>query len=159
MKKFSILVFFSCIAFISLASYRQSKDEAMANLYVVFAGASTNFNHLDSIAKNISAKTGIKYETDLVYDNKRGMILPDTSSDDIYAGSYYPRRYAEERISIEMAGYYKSGDLRDADSTMMTIVTGIFGEKKDAAVNLAKVKAVVPNAYMKRVKLYQGCMH
>jgi len=159
MKKNIFLILFSGIAFIFLTSYRQSEDDSMANLYVVFAGVSSNFNQLDSVAKKISTKTGIKYQTDLVYDKKRGMILPDTSSDEIYAGTYYPRRFAEERISIEMAGYYKTGDLRDADSTLMTLVTGIFVGKKEAAANLLQVKKNVPDAYMKKVKLYQGCMH
>ena len=140
--------------------FSHSKEDSYATCYLIFAGASTNFHQLDSTAKLVAQKTGIKYENTLVYDSKRGMIVPDTSSDKMYAGSYFPRRYAEERISIEMAWYYSTGTEPDsAAPKILCIVTGIYGEKKAASANLAKVKAVVPGAYMKKVKLYQGCMH
>lgn len=155
MKK--LITIFIC--FCSL-SFRQSADE-FAKLYVVCAGASTDYHQLDSIATQISAKTGIIYRNDLVYDSRKGMIVPDTSNDEIYRGVYYPRRYAEERISIEMEGYYKTGDLGDVDSLnkKMIIVTGIFADKKDGDKNLSSVRKVVPSANMKQLKLYQGCMH
>lgn len=158
MKKCPLLYLF-LISLLLLTSFR-STDEAMVPYYVVFAGASTNFSALDSTAQKISAATAINYENTLVYDSKRGMIVPDTSSDEIYAGSYFPRRYAGERISIEMAWYYAGSTEPDsAAAKTMCIITGIYGEKKEAAASLAKVKKLVPDAYMKKIKLYQGCMH
>ncbi|HTL82723.1 MAG TPA: hypothetical protein VL651_13510 [Bacteroidia bacterium] len=154
-KFFVLLATFVVISF----SFRQS-DDSFANDYVVFAGASTDFHIMDSVAKVISSKTNIEYRNDLEYDRGRGMIVPDTSSDEIYRGTYYPRRYTGERISVEMVWYYKSGSLADDDSSKtMCILTGIFSNRKDAAANLKKVKAIVPDAYMKKVRLYQGCMH
>jgi hypothetical protein len=132
-----------------------------ATRYVCFAGASTNFNQLDSVAKSISGKTKITYQNNLVYDSKRGMIVPDTSSDKIYAGHYFPRRDAEERISIEMVSYYKNGDLSavDGSNKMMCIVTAVFGSKKEADLHLKKIKPIVKDAYCKKVNVYIGCMH
>lgn len=151
--------FLILIAGILLTSFRPS-DEEMVPYYVVFAGASTNFIALDSTAQKISAATGINYENTLVYDAKRGMIVPDTSSDEMYAGSYFPRRYAEGRISIEMVWYYAgSAEPDSAAAKTMCIITGIYSGKKEAAASLVKVKKLVPDAYMKKIKLYQGCMH
>ncbi len=154
------IAFLLIIAFITLTAFRPAEDpnDDYATCYVVFAGASTDFNALDATAKKISASTGIPYLNTLVFDPLRGMIEPDSSTDEIYAGSYYPRRFAEERISIEMADYYAGGIYPEA-SLRMEIVTGIYGSKKEAARNLAKVKKLVPDAYMKKVELYQGCMH
>lgn len=134
-------------------------EQSTVEEYIVVAGASTDFNALDLLAKKISTVTNINYRNDLMYDKKRGMILPDTSSDDIYAGSYFPvRRYPEELISIDMKWYFSEHQGKDGDKTMI-IVTGVFGNKEEAKKNLELIKKVVPTAYIKSVNIYLGCMH
>ena len=110
--------------------------------YIVIAGASSDFNALDNLSKSISTKTGIEYSNDL-----------------IYAGSYYPRREDTSRISIEMMWYVSKGNMQNVDTTKMVIVTGIFDFKKSALNQLQKVQEIVPTAYIKKMKLYMGCMH
>ncbi len=141
------------------ADVDQYIKEATVTKYLVLAGVSNDFNALDNLAKQISKKTGIKYENGLEYDKKRGMIVPDTSSDVIYAGSYFPRRDDDEKISIEMLWYYKN-EQNDADSSrQMIIITGIFGNKKNAETQLNSVKSIVPSAYIKKKGIFMGCMH
>jgi hypothetical protein len=152
---------------ITTSSFSQKKDttsidtsiqDAMQDCYIVIAGASTDFNALDNLAKQLSKKSGIKYQSDLVYDSKRGMILPDTSSDEIYAGEYLLRRYDDDRISIEMMSYY-TNEHNEIDRLKMIIITGIFLNKTDAAKQLKLIQQTVSTAYIKKIKLYMGCMH
>jgi hypothetical protein len=126
--------------------------------YVVLAGQSSNFVALDATAKKLSEAAGIPYQNALVFDSIRGMIEPDDSDDEAFAGYYYPRRFAEARISIEMADYYIDG-VYPEPSLRMAIVTGIFSGKTEAHEQLEQVKKIVPDAYIKKVGLYQGCMH
>lgn len=133
--------------------------EATMDKYIVIAGTSTDYTYLENQSKKISKNTGIVFDNqDMVYDKKRGMIVPDTSSDEIYAGGYYPRRYCDERISIEMMWYYTDEQNNDTLKDMI-IITGIFGNKEDAQKQLEKVKAAIPTAYIKKKGIYMGCMH
>ncbi|MEI7801674.1 MAG: hypothetical protein WCI97_03405 [Bacteroidota bacterium] len=164
MKYFFLLaLFFSCVC---EAQKNNSKndlsdpyEDAMAQMYIVIAGASADFHALDNLSKEISKKTGIEYSNDLVYDSRRGMIAPDSSDDEIYAGSYFPRRYDTSRISIEMMWYYSNGSMLNTDTTKMIIVIGIFDSKKSALLQLKSVQDAVPTAYIKKMKMYMGCMH
>ena len=133
--------------------------EATMDRNIVIAGTSTNYVYLESQSKKISKKAGIVFDNQgMEYDKKRGMIVPDTSSDGIYAGSYFPRRYDDDRISIEMMWYYH--DTQDYQGSKdMIIITGIFGSKEEAQKQLEKVKKVVPTAYLKKKGIYMGCMH
>ncbi|HYV95794.1 MAG TPA: hypothetical protein VE978_28745 [Chitinophagales bacterium] len=129
-------------------------------VYIVFAGTSLDFHALDSVCNKIAIVTSEKYSNKLVYDKQRGMIVPDSSDDELYAGDYSPRRYPEESISIEMLWYYfQNASLLSDSDKRMAIVTGIFENKSDAQENLKKIRPVVPDAYIKRIELYMGCMH
>ena len=68
------------------------------------------------------------------------------------------RRYPQELISIDMRWYFGTPQ-GDQDEKTMIIVTGVFGNKEDAKVNLALIKKIVPTAYIKTAKVYLGCMH
>ena len=156
------LILFSQIKTDSVqAVVNQMIDESTVIRFVVLGGVSGDFNYLHKLSKKIGKVTGENYYSNgLVYDKKRGMIVPDSSSDEIYAGSYFPRRYAEESISIEMLWYYTTpqGSFGSTDQRM-AIITGIFATKSEAEANLKKVKLVNPNAYINKVNIYMGCMH
>lgn len=160
---FLLALFFSfeCVAQKnnSKNDFSDSFEELTALRYIVIAGTSADFYTLDNLLKEISKKTGIEYSNNLVYDSKRGMIAPDSSDDEIYAGSYFPRRYSTSLISIEMMWYYSTGNMQNTDTTKMIIVTGIFDSKKSALLQLKLVQEVVPTAYIKKMKLYMRCLH
>jgi hypothetical protein len=149
------------LLFLLLCSFipATQEDSEYATKYFVIAGTSTDFHALDSTAKQLSRSTGVPYENHLVYDAARGMIVPDTSSDEIWAGSYYPRRTDEERISIEMLSYYATKQLSAADSAKMIIMAGMYGDRQAAGARLKQVKKFIPGAYLAKSKLFQGCMH
>ena len=154
MKK-SILILFLC--FLNHITTAQTNTELYTDLYVVFAGTSTNFNELDKLCHKIANETGDQYVNSLEYDSARGMIVPDTSSDELYKGSYYPRRYPEKGISIEMLWYYSNS--QPENEKRLVAITGIFDKKSDAILNLKNVQKIDPSAYVKKLKMYMGCMH
>lgn len=171
-NRLCLLLFFSSLI-TPLLLFSQSKtdsvqvvvdqmiDESTVTRFVVLGGVSIDFDYLHKLSKKIGKVTGENYYSNgLVYDKKRGMIVPDTSSDEIYAGNYFPRRYAEEGISIEMLWYYTTpqGSFGSSDKRMV-IITGIFATKTEAEANLKKVKKVNSNAYINKVNIYMGCMH
>lgn len=130
-------------------------EDNMQDKFIVIAGASKDFYQLDKKAKTLNQQSGIKYENDLAYSENRGMIVSDTSSDELYRGVSVPRRYDENRISIEMMHWYSE----NKDTTMMIIITGIFDSKKDAESQLSLLKNKTSDCYIKKIKLYMGCMH
>ena len=87
-------------------SETKNNSSQLENKFIVFAGESKDFFILNAKAKKISEKSGINYRNDLVYYNGKGMIVPDTSSDEMYRGASFPRRYDKNRISIEMKYWY-----------------------------------------------------
>lgn len=134
-------------------------EETTYTKYIVIAGVSSDYTYLETQSQKISKKTEIVFDNQgMEYDKKRGIIVPDSSSDEIYAGGYFPRRYDNKRISIEMLWYYKDSVVWDSSKEMI-IITGIFDEKKDAEAQLNIVKSVVPTAYIKKKSMYMGCMH
>jgi hypothetical protein len=164
-KKIVLFLFFFLLTAVSFSqndSIQNEVDrwikESTVPTFIVLAGTSTNFEALDHSAKAISKKTGITYQNGLIHDLKRGMIVPDTSSDEIYAGAYYPRRYSSNEISIEMLWYYMDSQNQDTLKEMI-ILAGIFQTKEEAEKQLSLVKSVVPTAYVKKKMMYMGCMH
>ncbi len=164
-----VLVFF--LFFLSLNFFAQKKDStsqaidesieaAMLTRYIVIAGASSDFNSLDLSAKEISKKSEIPYDNnEMIYDKELGMIVPkDTAKYDMDAGQSIPRRYEENLISIEMMYHYTSNHAF-GDMKKMIIITGIFGNKQDAEKQLKLIQKAVPSTYIKKTRLYMGCMH
>ena len=99
----------------------------------------------------------------MIYDKKRGLILPDNDPDETYAGSYVLRRYNElfnepdkgaEYISIERSEAYPG-----FTPGFYIIMGGIYNDPKEAKGALTRFKPFVKDAYIKKTKIYMGCMH
>ena len=113
---------------------------------------------LEKKAKELSAKIAVKYDAGgLVYKKEKGLVLPEDSDDEVYAGEYLMRRYDDNRISLEMKDYYI--DNKGKATKKMIIVAGIYGSKAEAAKRLKEVKAHAPAAYIQKKKIYMGCIH
>lgn len=143
-------------------------DEYELN-YIVSVAEGYNYDSLHRIA--VDAASLLKFEFDTFgryYDPKRGIILPDNSEDDIWAGQYLLRRSGEPKVSLERVSFYtdaslSEGDemraLNESDTTKMFVFATMYPEK-NSADSLAKVLSktypatkVIPN------KIYIGCMH
>lgn len=110
-------------------------------------------------AKAFSRASGIAYDAQgMIYDKKRGLIWPDDSSDEAYAGQYAPRRYDEcggkPCVTVERSEAYDG--FRPG---LYIVVAGIVGRDDDADGRLEAARAIVPSSYVKQTTLYMGCMH
>ncbi|HEY6159687.1 MAG TPA: hypothetical protein VI112_00650 [Bacteroidia bacterium] len=136
------------------------RDEITGTDYLIVAGTSTDFNALRNSALALGQKLNIPY-TDLerVYHDSC-ITLSDTSSDELYRGSYIFRRFTFNEISIELnvdGIYFNPSESKE--KPMMMIVAGMFPDKKEAYERLALVKKYIPGAYLKKKEVYMGCIH
>jgi hypothetical protein len=111
-------------------------------------------------AKAFSAASGIAYDSQgMIYDAKRGLILPDDADDDIYAGQYVRRRYdtcggGKPCVTVERSEAYEG--FRPG---LYIVVAGVVGRGAEADERLKLARKIVPSAYIKQTTLYMGCIH
>lgn len=134
--------------------------QAWSQTNVLILGSRRLYAEALALARRASAQTGIPFSTrGMIYDEKRGLIWPDTFADSIYAGSYWGRRYnacddkLESCISIERSEFY--GGFRKG---YYIVVGGLLGEE-EVKPALARVRAEIPDAYAKKTSIYLGCIH
>lgn len=87
--------------------------------------------------------------------NRQKLILSESDEDEIYAGSYFPRRFPSENLSIEYLEFYDD----KADSLTFALVSGIYETKSKADSALKAMKKFEPNAFLLKSRIYIGCMH
>jgi hypothetical protein len=126
-------------------------------MYVVVADTSAVYYPLHE--KMFALHTSLKQEIDTMgryYDKKLDkIVLPLDDEDDIYAGDYYPRRYASSALSLEYLSMYSD----TASPKTMALVTGIYESEKSADSAFVIVKQKAPKAFTLKAKIYMGCMH
>jgi hypothetical protein len=141
------------------------KDTGIANAigeetvtkFVLVADTGSDYTVLRDQMFGLNKKLGTKIDTmGRMYDlQKQRIVEPDTSSDEMYAGEYYPRRETEENLSIEQTNYY----LPTASDKCMALVTGIYGSKPEADRALIPLKRLTPGIFIIEARIYMGCMH
>jgi hypothetical protein len=98
----------------------------------------------------------------MVYDKQRGLIWPDNSNDEAWAGSYAPRRYDNECnisdpkpcITVERSEAYEG-----FKPGLYIVVAGVLGRDEERSQRLNVARRIVPEAYVKQTTIYLGCMH
>lgn len=91
-----------------------------------------------------------------IYDPKKNLIcLPENDDDELYAGTYYPRRFSSEYLSIEYIQYYK----KERKSDLMGIIFLITEDKNEAKKKVTKIRKNIPSAHIIKANIYVGCMH
>lgn len=152
------LLIISLILFVNGNLFSQAlTDDNMKPFHVIIVSIGNNYDSLATIGKKVAKELNVEYKTlDRIYDNKRGIILPDTSPDEIFAGEYYPRRYEGSFVSVEHRGPYDDKATSDME---MVVIAGIFEQKNDAQQLFKKVKKVYPAAKLVSTKLFIGCLH
>lgn len=128
---------------------------------LLILGSYKNYSEAFTKAKELATKTGFFFSTgDMVYDERRGLIYPDDYPDDIVAGAYVARRYNrcsndhKECITVE-----KSEGYEGLTTNLYIVLGGIFKKEQTAKAVLARVKPIVPDAYLKNVKIDFSPIH
>lgn len=146
----------------------ENENNFVEKRYLVILGSDQDFHKLYDQAKTISASSKRAFSMQgKVYDEKRGLILPDNDSDISYAGTYLMRRENldykthQEYISIEKSEAYPSfgRNYRFTEKGYYLIVAGIYEDQASATQSLKHYRTIVPKAYLKKTEIYMGCMH
>lgn len=156
---FCLTVFFAPI-FGEDTPTAENSENYIQNRYLVILGSYKDFHAAHQKANTISTASKTIFSMQgRVYDEKRGLILPDNDPDISYAGTYLERRYNtnhtnEEYLSIEKSEAYE-GFIKD----YYIIVAGIYEDQSSAEKSLKRYRTIVPKAYIKKTKIYMGCIH
>lgn len=132
--------------------------ENLGYFYVVVADTGLQFDTLQQrlhIFHEVSkiAKSG----ESVVFDIDKGLVFPQDSDDEMYAGDYLPRRYTSDYLSIERLNAYEKQ--YDESKKTMALVAGLYTEKEPAAVRLQLTRKYFPHAFILNSELYVGCAH
>lgn len=126
--------------------------------HILTIGEGYNYDSLSTQASQVAQHLHVKVDNlERIYDSKKGIIVPDNSDDEVYRGEYYPRRFADPTVSIEM-NYAFADSMAEQDKKMI-IVAGIYEKKSQADSVLALTKATYPLAKVITKELFIGCMH
>ena len=132
---------------------------------IVILGSFTEFKEAHAHALAISRSSRMPFSMQgMVYDKKRGLILPDNDPDTIYAGSYVLRRTNTTRVrgqgdETEYISIERSDAYPGLKPGCYLIVGGIYDDARGAAKALARFKPAVAGASVRKTRIYMGCMH
>ena len=170
MKSALLLIVLLAVCAVSQAAADREESafdpqQYVRNKIVLILGSYSDFHDAHKRASAISRASKRPFSMQgMIYDKRRGLILPDDASNPIHSGSYVHRRYNTaslseggedtEFISIERSeayprfvpGYY-------------VVVGGIYDKPKEAKAALSVFTPFVADAYIKKTEIYMGCIH
>ena len=133
-------------------------DEAfgLTSLYlqkhIVVLSLMENYDDAVVFALAASAKLGIRFDHENKwYSEIKKIRYSEKIKDRLYKGSYHPRRYDGEYISLENSDFYK-----DFPRGYIVVVAGIYADKKDAQEALARIRRSYRRAYIQKTALWMG---
>jgi hypothetical protein len=148
-----------CLVLVLGSTYARAQDPNWETRYVVIAGESGIYDSLRLAAEDLAKRCHIRYDDqDQKWSKKKGLYWREDADDGIWNGEYYPRRYEEDLITLEMKDYYLDKQ-PEKPSMKMIIVAGIFETKLGADARLKLIKQYRPLAYIRAARLYMGCIH
>lgn len=133
-----------------------------SDYYLVVADKSNNYNDLQQKMYSLHNEFTIEIDTlGRYYNTKRNeIILPEDDEDEIYAGSYFPRRFESESLSIEYEyTYIENGIEPNKYPATMLLIAGMYAEKHNADSLQKSINPSHPKSYVLKSKIYMGCMH
>lgn len=138
-------------------------DVPFYRLGILVLGSYKSYDDAVRAAKWFSARSKYPYGSrGLIYDKERGLIWPDDSDDEAWAGRYAPRRYDDEcdmRQSKPCITVERSEAYEGFSPGFYIVVGGVLGRGVDRADRLAAARKIVPGAYVKQTTIYLGCSH
>lgn len=134
-----------------------SANDEMQAFFLVVADTGRDYFELRKQLLRISAAT--KQEIDSLgrfYNPKRKQItLPEDSDDEIYAGEYFPRRFASESLSLEQYDAY----VPKSTPETFALVAGVYENRHDADSLARILKPANKKTFVLETMLFIGCMH
>lgn len=134
-------------------------DDQYMDAFIVIADTSHDYYELRDKMFDLSEKLELEIDTmGRSYDKDKQIIcLPEDHKDELYAGSYFPRRYPSETLSLESLNLYTEG--KEPIGGTIALVVAITDDKSNADSILARVKQYIDQAYIIQTRMYMGCMH
>ena len=135
--------------------------------YVLVLASARDFASARRQAEAIARRADVPFSMQgMVYDAKRGLILPDDADDPVYAGSYYLRREnsaAELPETGKPATVYLSVERSEAyegfPKGRYIVVGGFYQSRPEAQRKLAGFARLAPGARLRRTPIFYGCIH
>lgn len=127
--------------------------------YLVEVASGHNFDSLKNISLNAVSILNSRFDMlNRIYKQGKGIIVPESSDDEIYRGEYYPRRPFEDQnfVSIEMLSALNN---KEEDTLEMVSLAGMYTLKDQADSVALLLKDKIPSTRITKRELYLGCMH
>jgi hypothetical protein len=143
----------------SSADNDEPESDAWIPVGFLIIRSTSDYVEAQSIADQASKNLGLRLDLrGLVYDSQYGLTLPREDCEPEYS---FPCYFARGRFD---AGVYLSVERSDAYASFrpgLFIVIAASGEpaSKEFTSSLTSVRGEYPDAYVKEVKVYHGCVH
>jgi hypothetical protein len=147
------------LVLLPLSQFAQDIADEYMSAYVVVVDTSTDYGTLRTKMFSLSKAIGIKIDTmGRGFNGTKNLIaLPEDDSDEIYAGDYFPRRYPNEKLSLEYLVFYNQND--STTPNLIALVSLITDIEQRAREHLDSIKTIEPKAFIVNSEIYMGCMH
>ena len=166
MKPIAVSVFFAAVYLFPYACGTVSAQEStfMENRWVAILSVYSGFAEARADAEKISKAGGVPFSMEgRVFDKKRGLIYPDNLDDPAFAGSYVARRdNLTNTLKGDPDGYLsveRSDGYDGFKAGYYIVVAGVYGSPAKAQKQADRFKKWAPTAYVKKSKIYMGCLH
>lgn len=142
-KNTHLLAIVVAVAFATVAAAGEPKPEdyAWADGYVVVLGSGSSFKSVEKQAKQIARKTHVRYD-----DMDRDLKNPDFG----WWGRLSRDGDKKPFVSVECSEVYKL-------KKQYVVVGAVTYTLSEAKRELARYRATVPDAYIRKFKQYMGC--
>lgn len=136
----------------------------MENRWVAILSVYSGFAEARADAEKIAKAGGVPFSMEgRVFDKKRGLIYPDNLDDPAFAGSYVARRdNLTNTLKGDPDGYLsveRSDGYDGFKAGYYIVVAGIYGSSAEAEKQAGRFRKWAPTAYVKKTKIYMGCLH
>lgn len=155
MKILILLTLLSLLPFsVTFAEKESIEGEFFSDRYILILKSTKDYNEALNFAHDATKKLRLEFDNENKRYSKEKGIYFEGIEDDDYNGGYYPRRYDEESISLENSSGYEA-----FSDGFIIVVGGIYNDRKSSKQALGKVKTIYPDAYIKKTKMWMGCIH
>lgn len=146
------------------AEEEPSVEDKMLPRWVIILGAYKTFAEAKADAEKFAKASKVPFTMNGMIFDKKGLRYPDNFDDPVWAGEYLARRgnfgwskkggELEEHISVERSDGY------EGFAKNLYIVVGSISESKaDGLAQEKRFKAFAPDTYVKKTRIYMGCVH
>lgn len=138
-------------------------EEQTKDRWVVILGVYKKFAEAKSDAQKFARACKVPFSMNGMIFDQKGLRFPDDLDDPVWAGEYLARRgntgsidgrEVDEHISVERSDGY------EGFAKGYYIVVGFIAETKESGLAQGeRFKAFSKDTYVKKTRIYLGCMH